>query len=512
MAFSPLGDVPANIVLAGRARRSSRYKFSRRQNCARADPLQLPSVGERLTCLPRDNPYVDISAADGTFCIAKLPVGRWEFQAWHEKAGGSTRREWPKGRFTATIKPGNERPGHDQDRAGDAGKKVKPHVGQSVHSAERRPKVGRERRDDGSLLPLNAAMQSTACIALSPLILSLLATGFGCSMSAPPQFRLNTEGRDAAAISPRQAEAITETLSNAVRHARRPVVPDGVDLRLELLQAAAGPIGGDAEGNQWGLFRRHCAGCHGISGDGAGPAAAVLDPYPRDFRNGVFKYTSTAGGAKPLRETCSARCGRASAARPCPRSASCPPGNSTHWWNTSSISPSAARRNCICFSLVVDEDASLPLDMDEVMSTKGVQPAAESWDDARAMAVVPPAPPVDRFARSGSAPVDRPGPRAVRRRGAQCVKCHGPRATAAASSRSCTTIGTSGSWGPRRSETRELAGRFRLPVERAAAAGLHARSVSRRRPADRPVLADLRGNQGDADAAGRPLAGQPRAC
>ena len=39
-----------------------------------------------------------------------------------------------------------------------------------------------------------------------------------------------------------------------------------------------------------------------IVGDGAGPAAAVLDPYPRDFRNGLFKYTSTAGGAKPLRE------------------------------------------------------------------------------------------------------------------------------------------------------------------------------------------------------------------
>ena len=83
---------------------------------------------------------------------------------------------------------------------------------------------------------------------------------------------------------------------------RRSGVPDRGDLRLNLLKAAAGPIGGDAEGNQWGLFRRHCAGCHGISGDGAGPAAAVLDPYPRDFRNGVFKYTSTAGGAKPLRE------------------------------------------------------------------------------------------------------------------------------------------------------------------------------------------------------------------
>ena len=56
--------------------------------------------------LPLDHPYVDISAADGRFCIAKLPVGRWEFQAWHEKVGRLDAPEWPKGRFTATIKPG----------------------------------------------------------------------------------------------------------------------------------------------------------------------------------------------------------------------------------------------------------------------------------------------------------------------------------------------------------------------------------------------------------------------
>ena len=32
------------------------------------------------------------------------------------------------------------------------------------------------------------------------------------------------------------------------------------------------------------------------------PVGRCLEPYPRDFRNGVFKYTSTAGGAKPVRE------------------------------------------------------------------------------------------------------------------------------------------------------------------------------------------------------------------
>ena len=130
------------------------------------------------------------------------------------------------------------------------------------------------------------------------LLLFLAAVVCGCSASKPAEFRLNTEGRDAAAISQHQREAIQETLATLFGTPDVPIVPDRVNLRLNLSKAAAGTIGGDAEGNQWGLFRRHCAGCHGISGDGAGPAAAVLDPYPRDIRNGVFKYTSTAGGGK----------------------------------------------------------------------------------------------------------------------------------------------------------------------------------------------------------------------
>ena len=44
----------------------------------------------------------------------------------------------------------------------------------------------------------------------------------------------------------------------------------------------------------------HCAGCHGADGNGAGPAARHLDPRPRNFRRGVFKFTSTASGERPL--------------------------------------------------------------------------------------------------------------------------------------------------------------------------------------------------------------------
>ena len=41
------------------------------------------------------------------------------------------------------------------------------------------------------------------------------------------------------------------------------------------------------------LYMTHCLHCHGVSGDGNGPTARYLNPKPRDYRNGIFKFTST---------------------------------------------------------------------------------------------------------------------------------------------------------------------------------------------------------------------------
>ena len=48
-------------------------------------------------------------------------------------------------------------------------------------------------------------------------------------------------------------------------------------------------------------YNRHCVGCHGSQADGAGPAVRFLNPRPRNFRRGVFKFTSTESGRRPLR-------------------------------------------------------------------------------------------------------------------------------------------------------------------------------------------------------------------
>jgi mono/diheme cytochrome c family protein len=53
------------------------------------------------------------------------------------------------------------------------------------------------------------------------------------------------------------------------------------------------------------LYRRHCLHCHGLTGDGHGPTAPWVNPHPRDYRLGLFKFTSSsqiAGARKPRRE------------------------------------------------------------------------------------------------------------------------------------------------------------------------------------------------------------------
>jgi cytochrome c oxidase cbb3-type subunit 2 len=47
------------------------------------------------------------------------------------------------------------------------------------------------------------------------------------------------------------------------------------------------------------VYERRCVGCHGAKGDGNGPVATFLDPRPRDFRRGVFKFRSTPSGSLP---------------------------------------------------------------------------------------------------------------------------------------------------------------------------------------------------------------------
>lgn len=47
------------------------------------------------------------------------------------------------------------------------------------------------------------------------------------------------------------------------------------------------------------VFERNCIVCHGPRGDGTGEMSAQLQPKPRSFREGMFKFRSTPAGALP---------------------------------------------------------------------------------------------------------------------------------------------------------------------------------------------------------------------
>jgi mono/diheme cytochrome c family protein len=50
------------------------------------------------------------------------------------------------------------------------------------------------------------------------------------------------------------------------------------------------------------LYRVHCLQCHGVPGDGRGPTAQWVNPHPRDYRSGLFKFQSVDQTVKGIRK------------------------------------------------------------------------------------------------------------------------------------------------------------------------------------------------------------------
>lgn len=107
VAFSPLGDLPANIILAPAPgeKTDATWRFHRSQT----EPVLIVCnyhPWESAYILPRENPYFAISQADGTFHIPYVPPGEWEFQLWHERVRQLDLVGFSRGRFTFKVKPG----------------------------------------------------------------------------------------------------------------------------------------------------------------------------------------------------------------------------------------------------------------------------------------------------------------------------------------------------------------------------------------------------------------------
>lgn len=166
---------------------------------------------------------------------------------------------------------------------------------------------------------------------LPSLMFAILLIGFvGCEKAPPAQFRFNAVEmlkQEKASLS--KGERFAETYELEIGNLLTAIfgTPDqpkfpflrGEEdeahgfISIDNLKLAAGPVVQGSAGqatsvsttsvsttgvtSTGGLYRQHCAHCHGITGDGAGPTAYSLNPYPRDFRLGKFKFKST-----PLRQ------------------------------------------------------------------------------------------------------------------------------------------------------------------------------------------------------------------
>jgi mono/diheme cytochrome c family protein len=84
-----------------------------------------------------------------------------------------------------------------------------------------------------------------------------------------------------------QLEAALEKLFGTPRHPK----VGGLDAQdQDTLKLDDGTL---AEGSA--SYRANCLHCHGLTGNGRGPTAPWVNPHPRDYRLGVFKFTSTVG-------------------------------------------------------------------------------------------------------------------------------------------------------------------------------------------------------------------------
>ena len=131
------------------------------------------------------------------------------------------------------------------------------------------------------------------------IVAACLAVATGCGRTPPAYFRPNMVEATKQRLTPDQEKQVATILLAMFGTPDEPVCLPETGLDEAKLRLAAGPVRSDIVGRKNGLYREHCAHCHGVTGDALGPTAAFLNPYPRDYRPGVFKFKSTERADKP---------------------------------------------------------------------------------------------------------------------------------------------------------------------------------------------------------------------
>ena len=146
--------------------------------------------------------------------------------------------------------------------------------------------------------------QSSEYPALFRLVLCAfcLLGSLGCSRSRGVEFSADADFAELPELHQKNiTDGLLRLFGNAENPRQRIPDPDAEDPEegetVPLIEVA------DEDHLKHGatVYNARCAGCHGVTGDGLGPAGLHLRPRPRDYRRGIFKFTSTEYGWKPAR-------------------------------------------------------------------------------------------------------------------------------------------------------------------------------------------------------------------
>lgn len=131
------------------------------------------------------------------------------------------------------------------------------------------------------------------------MCLAVLLVYAGCRRAAPPSFSagpaVDELTEDLEDAEPEEIELYKQlqkdigvTLTKMVGTPDKPILL-GTEETTDQLQ------------HGYALYTKYCVQCHGVNGDGNGAVAEHLNPKPRNYTLGIFKFTSTPYGAKPRR-------------------------------------------------------------------------------------------------------------------------------------------------------------------------------------------------------------------
>src|SRR5262249_45481826 len=100
---------------------------------------------------------------------------------------------------------------------------------------------------------------------------------------------------DPSGMKADQRQQLDKVLVSVFGTPAQPTVQGGGPEVRQALEALSKSLHLDQETLRRGseLYRHQCLHCHGLTGDGRGPTAPWVNPHPRDYRQGSFKFTSS---------------------------------------------------------------------------------------------------------------------------------------------------------------------------------------------------------------------------